>query len=143
MLTCFPSQNYQLFVNLKQSIDVIFTNFRSTLRHTCLHRDLNFVCGPNGYLNCTVACMSFEAIKQLSMMLETKYATKILHTFTSILKYIIIIEFKMSQCCLLFTVLYHPACIHTSSVLQSVLLIVKEMRIAIKPRVQIFMNSVL
>jgi len=32
------------------------------------------------------------------MILETKYAIKILHTFTSILKCIMIIEFKISQC---------------------------------------------
>jgi len=133
MLTFFPSQNYQLFVNLKQSICVIFTDFRSMLRRTCLHRDLSFVCGPKGYLKCMVDCMSFEAIKQLSMMLETKYATKILHTFTSILKYIIIIEFKMSWFCLLFAVLHHPPCIHANSVLQSMLLIVKKVRIAINP----------
>jgi len=61
----FPSQNYQLFVNLKQSIRVIFTDFSSTPRHTCLHRDLSFVCVPNGYLKCTVdyiyiyICISF------------------------------------------------------------------------------------
>jgi len=39
------------------------------------------------------------------MILETKYAIKILHTFTSILKCIMIIEFKISQCFFFFYVL--------------------------------------
>ena len=46
-------------------------------------------------------------------------------------------------CLLMHDVLYHPACIHSNSVLQSMLLIVKKMKISIKSRVQISMNSVL
>jgi hypothetical protein len=48
-------------------------------------------------------------------MLETEYAIKIFLTFTSILKCIIIIDFKMSECCLLFpdTWCTLPSCLHS------------------------------